>query len=456
MNTTAKRFKQKWIYLIFILSFGLMGALNFLTPLYDDDLYMYHRYHSFWSILDVANYEYHNWNGRAVGQTIFRSLLNIPWPAFKILNALAFCALTFLILLYTSKNWQKLSPIKYLAILAASWLFLPAFGQSVLWAAGSGNYLWTTLLILCLALPYFIKAFHIQRTPFKHHLKPAIRAILIIFLGILAGWSNENTSGGLIMAIGLMMIYQLFVKKTKLALWQYTGFAATVFGFLMLLRAPGNQVRTIATVGKAYLKIPFLQRFSTGIWHVSDSMNKLHMPFVWTLLAAIIVLFIFWPSLERIVKTLLWTAVGAATLYALGAAPTAIDGGRAFFGGMVFGLIALFSAIPDSFEFQTIKWKRGLILLANLAIIISALFNFYPGFMDLYRSNAAIKTRYSYIEQQVAKGHTHLKVPPMWYYPTTKYAINYNSQDLGKDPKVFPNDGYPVYFKGLKSIVRPR
>ncbi|MFD1671010.1 DUF6056 family protein [Agrilactobacillus yilanensis] len=443
---------QRWIGIIFGLEFLLVGLMNYITPLYEDDFYMVNNHYSLRAFIDAAKYDYFNWNGRVVGQTLFRGFMNVPLPLFKILNIFMFCLLTFLILLYSSKNWRKLSPVKYLAIIAASWLFLPAFGQTVLWAAGTFNYLWTTVIILSLALPFVVTAFDIQTFSDKTRVNRYVKAILIIFLGVLAGWSNENTSGGLIMALVLMMLYQKFIAKKNWRLWQWTGLIGAIIGFLALITANGNKVRTAATASKSYLQMSLFERLSKGIDTVSDAISSLHMPLVFILLAAAVIMHVLWFENQRAVRAYLWALCGFATLYALALSPTGADGGRAFFGGIVFLLIALFSSIPDNFEISentTLKVSY----LALMAFVVTALFNFYPGFSDMYHANAALKTRYTYIEEMVQKGHTKLKVPPLYYYPKTKYAINYDSQELGKNTKIFPNSGYVHYFKGLKSIV---
>ncbi|MCH4172710.1 MAG: DUF6056 family protein [Lactobacillus sp.] len=457
LATKSKQISKLWLPIIFILQWILVAGLNFLAPLFDDDLYMAQRYSSFAPIIDAAKYEYYNWNGRSIGQTIFRSLLNIPWPMYKILNALVFCILTFLILLYTSKNWRQLSPLRYMGIIAASWLFFPAFGQTILWAAGSGNYLWTTVLILAMGLPYLVRTFDIQTFTDKHRVNGWLKALFILPLGLLAGWSNENTSGGLIMAILLMLLYQLIFAKNKPAIWEYTGLMATVFGFLMLITAPGNAVRTAATLGASYQKISIVTRTLTGIKNVTVSLGKLHYPLLIAIVVAVILLHTLWYNKDRMLKMYLWLLCGFATLYVLAVSPLGADGGRSFFGGIVFLIIGIFSSIPDRIDLATSDQRSRLtVLIVQDLFILLAIVAFIPGFKDLYQSSSALRTRYTYIQKEVKAGHTHLKVPPLYYYPHTKYAVNYDSQDLTTNPKEFPNDGYIVYFKGLKSIVIDR
>lgn len=437
--------------MILFLEFILIGGLNFLTPYFSDDFYMTNNHYTLETFIQAAKYDYLNWNGRIVGQNLLRIFMNIPNPLFRILNAAMFCLLTFLILLYTSKNWRRLSPLKYLAIIGASWLFLPAFGQAVLWVAGASNYLWTTDFILLMGLPYLVRALDIQTFTDKQRLNRYVKAGLIMILGLIAGWSNENTSGGLIMGIVLLMLYQRFIANRRFQLWQFTGLLSTIVGFLALITANGNKVRTAQIVTADYLAQPFFHRIATGIGTVSDAISSTYMPLLFTLLAALVVMHVLWFQPKRALQTYLFTLMGFATLYVLAAAPTGADGGRAFFGGIVFLLIALFASIPDNFEISenttTKVWT-----LAQMAFVVAAIFSFFPGFTDLYHANAALKTRYSYIQQQAATGKQHIKVPPLYYYPATKYAINYNAQELGKNPDIFPNAGYAHYFQ-VKGIT---
>lgn len=87
-------------------------------------------------------------------------------------------------------------------------LSCPAFGQSFLWSTGAANYLYGILIILCFLIPYRIQI----KCKSKRYPMPLeiTFAIIYLFLGIIAGWTNENTSVAMIaMIIGYRNSYHI-------------------------------------------------------------------------------------------------------------------------------------------------------------------------------------------------------------------------------------------------------
>jgi cbb3-type cytochrome oxidase subunit 3 len=64
-------------------------------------------------------------------------------------------------------------------------------------------------------------------------------------LGLLAGWCNENSSGGVIFIVLLLMLLKWLPKKdfSGIRSWMVSGLAGNVIGFLILLLSPGNRSR---------------------------------------------------------------------------------------------------------------------------------------------------------------------------------------------------------------------
>ena len=61
-------------------------------------------------------------------------------------------------------------------------------------------------------------------------------------LGILAGWCNENTSGGALLIVLGYLGWQFYTKR-KLSLWMFTGVAGNAIGLALMALAPGNKIR---------------------------------------------------------------------------------------------------------------------------------------------------------------------------------------------------------------------
>ena len=72
-------------------------------------------------------------------------------------------------------------------------------------------------------------------------LRKKINDFLMFALGILAGWCNENTSGGALLIVLGYLGWQFYTKR-KLSLWMFTG-VAVILGLALMALAPGNKIR---------------------------------------------------------------------------------------------------------------------------------------------------------------------------------------------------------------------
>ena len=187
--------------------FMTMLVLNLLTPLIADD-YSYSLSldgTKINSVIDVINYQwwhYFNWGGRTIAHTLAQIFLLFPKTVFSIVNPIIYVLLIYLMYLHI-RGEKEDKPIYLILIHLGLWFLLPVFGQTCLWLIGSCNYLWTTVLIL-----WFLWIYR------KNNTSASIYKIIGIFLlGIIAGWTNENTSAGLLVIIIGYLIIQKIVNK---------------------------------------------------------------------------------------------------------------------------------------------------------------------------------------------------------------------------------------------------
>ena len=182
--------KKQQTIIILASIFIMMLVLNLLTPLLADD-YSYSLSTDntkINSLMDIINYQiqhYLHWGGRTVAHTIAQCFLMFPKFIFSIVNSLMYIILIYLIYLHAKDNSTTQKPILLLLIHLGLWFLLPVFGQTCLWLVGSCNYLWTTVIILLLLLQYR------KSSGNNDTIKQVIGTFL---LGIIAGWTNENTS----------------------------------------------------------------------------------------------------------------------------------------------------------------------------------------------------------------------------------------------------------------------
>ena len=120
----------------------VMVILNFLTPLIADDIEYMYKTTSFSTILHDEYMQYMNWTGRSVVHIIARLFLLMPKVVFNFMNPLIYVLLTLLIYKISTKDHENFYVFKYLMINLLIWLFIPTFGQTILWETGAANYLW--------------------------------------------------------------------------------------------------------------------------------------------------------------------------------------------------------------------------------------------------------------------------------------------------------------------------
>ena len=241
------------IFIIFIIMFGL----NYLTPMFFGDDYVYAfiwpghsmfvplpeaavRVSSFKDIMVSQWSHYLTGNGRSVAHFIVQFFVWQGKSLFNVFNALIFVSL--ILEIYWISNMGDMS-IKNLKagslcwIFFILWSFIVGFGQVYLWLAGSCNYLWMIVLLLSFLILYIRKYFYVE----KIHFKSKVFTLNAFIWGVLAGWTNENTVCWIILIMGI------FIYKCKLKgqdeKWMFYGYVGMCLGYAFLILAPGNAVR---------------------------------------------------------------------------------------------------------------------------------------------------------------------------------------------------------------------
>jgi hypothetical protein len=143
------------------------------------------------------------WGGRSVVHFIAQVLLMLPKYIADLLNTLVYLSYISLIYLHI-KGSAKNSILLFLMVNLGVWFLQPVLGDTVFWLTGSANYLWGTWLILLFLLP-----FRLYRGRISTPILQILYSICIFILGILAGWTNENTAAAmLVIIIGFFIYYR--------------------------------------------------------------------------------------------------------------------------------------------------------------------------------------------------------------------------------------------------------
>ncbi|MCO0831676.1 DUF6056 family protein [Fructobacillus sp. W13] len=438
--------KKNWGYaLLLIFSFVYLLGMNLDTQLFDDDLYI-NGPQTLSALYNQAYGDYMGWNGRAVGQTFWRILVANQ----GMVTSLLVSAVSILFLVVATKmakvdskmvkSWQA-----YLVFFATFLFFAPVIGQTMFWRAGAGNYLFTTTLILLFVLPFY-------QWYKENPVNQKWGWYLMPVLGFVAGWSNENTSGGGLFLVLFFMLVGRFYKQLKWTWMQLISIIFYLVGYGFLVSAPGNKVRTHAQMPDWWFEQSTFTHFKTGFIAVTKSLYHQYLLLLALLVILTVVVF-FLKGYKSVIESTAFFAAGMATIYVLSLAPIGQDGGRSFFGGVVFLLIALVKLLLILASDLSLNklWRVGTIAFAALLILGSG-YKLVRGTVDAHKTNNALRERY--VELDKLRGSKKvISVKKLSYYPQKKFAVSYQLEELNStDSQMFPNSGYNIHYD-LKGIV---
>ena len=221
---------QAAYWLLLMAGCAVMMVMNHYTTLKEDDFLHATIYgtggepiNSLWDVLRSWWYHYQSHDGRVANlpDFLFNGLLGKP--AFDICNTLMFGLMAHLISRHATGRNSAVVLAMLFAYITAAW---PVPGETLLWLAGSCNYLWTITASLL-----FIAYLLWHRNP-----RPGwIHSIAVVLLAFLAGAANEGTTMGI--GAGLVLYYLFNRGKVDRAV--IMAMAGYLLGILWLLSSPG-------------------------------------------------------------------------------------------------------------------------------------------------------------------------------------------------------------------------
>lgn len=448
--------------LIVLAAFVLIFIFNVLTPMMTDDLFYSKTVSEASSIRDLFAQEYTQymtWTGRSVCHMILRFFLLTDKMVFNVVNSVAFVLLTLLIYWNVDHRKKYDTPV-YLLVNLLIWMFGVVFRQTVLWETGACNYLWGAVLIMGFVTlyRYGLKqesgggqesegVVPKQADGLKH---PVLWAVFLPVLGVLAGWCNENSSGGGLLMVLLCLGFYLYEKKKGLHAikpWMITGLLGNLAGLAIMVLAPGNAIRSQAQPEEEHSGLlGYMARFQKITLAVREN-------FLLLLIIGILLFIIVyyqkksWKALWAYSRNgFLWAFVFLATCYALVLTPE--PQARAYFGAGVFLTVSVVQFFVDVSEKEVIfaSLKTGMISVMLLVMF----FTYMDSGANLARIYREYNERDVYLTQKAEEGVTDVTVPMLRPDFETKYSDGYNS-DIREDPGYWVNVAYASYY-GFNSV----
>ena len=235
---------------------GNLEAMQFGSP----EIEHRDRVESLGDIVTSMTSHYFDWGGRIFAHALVQFFIWVGKPVFDIANTIIFVFLV-LTIINLSNTWLKISRAAALWIFFTMFFLMASSMMSTLWLTGSCNYMWMTFFQLFFLTPY-VKALRSHEAA-----NSAINVVLMIILGLFAGWSNE---AGALATVALTFFLLVMCKvQGVFRPWMVAGFLAVSVGCALMLFAPGNFARLeFAHPNFSYTKELFLSHMSNGFLRV--------------------------------------------------------------------------------------------------------------------------------------------------------------------------------------------
>ena len=289
---------------LLVVAFAVMLVMNVLTTFKEDDLAftliegVWTPVRSFADLLQSHLTHYTGTNGRLAELVpeLFAGLLGKT--AFNVCNALVFVLLAHLVSLLATGRRSLLALSAFLAIVGTCY---PVPGETMLWMAGSANYMWA--ITLSLLLVYAMK--RVQGKPLGWG-----AALLWLLFGFVAGGFNEATSLGFLG--GLMLFYafnhRLFDRRVVVTLMGYA------LGIMLIVSSPGAWNRATTDIALNLSPDDLL----SSRWYIfMEKMWRFYLP----VLALVVGICLLVMRRGKVIRKSIWTYVLfclAGVMFALG------------------------------------------------------------------------------------------------------------------------------------------
>lgn len=473
MNDKKQSYQKIKFAVLICIAFIAIFIYNLITPMLSDDLLyaqVVRTASSFGDLIAQEYDQYMNWTGRSVCHMLMRIFLSMDKAVFNVANSAAFVWLTLAIYLNVDGR-KRYDGRLFVLINLLLWMFGVIFRQTVLWETGACNYLWGSMIIMS-----FVTLYRHALKKEQNQKKPGVVfSAAVLLAGVLAGWCNENTSGGgLLLAVGFLAFYLLEERGRKLRPWMVLGPAGQLGGLLLMVLAPGNAVRAA-----------FQEEEHSGLFAYVSRFQKINLAicdeFLILLVILAVLMSIAWHQNKEMTddakngknkesdrkfgifrrfgqnvagkgfyaKTrngLLWIFVFIATCFALIMAPEPMR--RAYFGAGIFLTVAVAQFFVYVAEEETVFASLKTSLVAVLALLM--FFTYMECGAHLMRVYREYNERDAYLTQMAEAGVSDVTIPMLRPDFDNKYTYGYES-DIQEDPGYWINVAYATYY-GFDSV----
>ncbi|MFR9165311.1 MAG: DUF6056 family protein [Dysgonomonas sp.] len=430
---------QKALLIFFLgITFVSIYVYNILYPLWADDwLYCFIKGTGLRVMnsgdIFVSQYNhYYIWGGRIVTHTIDQFLLLFNPKLIDVLNSLVYVLFIYIAYKYTNKG-KSVNAFFFLGIAALMFISQRYLFNTAVWITGSVNYLWGTLIIIGFMYPYFV--YFIERKKNDSFVK----SVVFLLLGIVAGWTNENTAFAMIFVLIVSCLY-LWIKKIGIPKWYVAGIIGACIGFFLMIYAPGNYVRYDYEMEKK--SIPFLTDIFKN--RIPTLSKRYAIRMIYLTVAWVIILLILRKnrterdeiSKRKIIYSILLVIAAHAGMLSMLASPYFPH--RATFGMITFMVISV-GLLVSCFDFGLKMVKRTGILFLVILCLLAGYYYIWRYKHVRYLAER-IEERNISFEKQLREGKKDIIFRGSIILPK-EFAF----EDMTDDPDLFINVGFAAY-----------
>ena len=423
---------------IFALVLAVIGAtvflLNLHTPLNVDDYDFFYSWATgdfISGIGDVIRSQqvyYNTWGGRSINHSNLQLMLYLGKDVFNVANTIMYLLL-LLEIYYISRAGKKDDGFQWLSLIIAHlvlMIMVPFFGVTCLWATGACNYLWGTVLAL---MPLSV----LRSVREGGVLSRRYVGFLCVPIGLIAGWTNENITCGMIAVVFLTLLFDALedrrIHKRLWAMW-----AAQCVGAVIMLVAPGNSARaeTISTLS------PFLELIKRFVSVTAYGASYLGILFAATVMLA--------AGLRRVPNRAGYAFMlvfGAfISSYAMMGSPFLAD--RTFISSVALLIGAALVLLEDHMQRILSAGAARLLVLAPLLMVM--VYTGYHALKDVKEYEAQWNQAVATIEEAVKQGKEQVVVPSIKSH--SRFTVD---TLIMEDPDLWPNSTMRKYY-GIEII----
>ena len=233
------RWHKALYWLVLVLACAVFLVMNFLTPYKEDDMGftlidgVWAPVRSLGDFLLSCRNHYTETNGRIADLVPALCAAFLGKGAFNVCNTLVFGLFAHLVSLLSA---HRRSVTVLALLLAAVGTCYPLPGETMLWMAGSANYLWA--ITASLVLVYVLQRCH--GAPFGYG-----KGLLLFAGAFIAGGFNEATSFGFF--AGLCLFYAC--NRKRFNRWAAVAMTGYLMGMLLIISSPAAWNRAASDSG---------------------------------------------------------------------------------------------------------------------------------------------------------------------------------------------------------------